>query len=91
MSAYLDVADMAESVIRLLQRDDERQRMGQVAAARVRKEHTVEQAGPVLVDVIRGAVDCCTAPRPSSSGRYGETALLQPSLHGEKVAAQRCP
>jgi glycosyltransferase involved in cell wall biosynthesis len=56
VSAYLDVADMAESVVRLLQREDERQRMGQIAAARVRKEHTVEQAGPVLVDVIRDAL-----------------------------------
>jgi glycosyltransferase involved in cell wall biosynthesis len=56
VSPYLDVADMAVSVIRLLRGDDERQRMGQVAAARVRREHTVEQAGPVLADVIRGAL-----------------------------------
>lgn len=56
VSAYLDVADMAESVVWLLRRDEERQRMGEVAAARVRREHTVEQAGPVLVDVIRGAL-----------------------------------
>jgi glycosyltransferase involved in cell wall biosynthesis len=63
VSAYLDVAGMAESVVRLLQRDDERQRMGQVAAARIRKEHTVEQAGPVLLDVIRGAL---TGHRPTA-------------------------
>jgi hypothetical protein len=37
--------------------------MGQVAAARVRREHTVEQAGPVLVDVIRGAL---AAHRPTA-------------------------
>jgi glycosyltransferase involved in cell wall biosynthesis len=63
VSAYLDVADMAESVVRLLQREDERHSMGQVAAARVRKGHTVEQAGPVLVDVIRGAL---AAHRPTA-------------------------
>jgi glycosyltransferase involved in cell wall biosynthesis len=56
VSAYLDVGDMAESVVRLLQRDDERRGMGLVAAARVRREHTVEQAGPVLVDVLRDAL-----------------------------------
>jgi glycosyltransferase involved in cell wall biosynthesis len=50
---YLDVAGMAAAVSDLLEREEERQRMGQTGAERVRKRHTVDQAGPVLVDVIR--------------------------------------
>ncbi len=53
VAAYLDVAGMAAAVSDLLEREEERQRMGQTAAERVRKRHTVDQAGPVLVDVIR--------------------------------------
>ena len=53
VAAYLDVAGMAAAVSDLLEREEERQRMGQIAAERVRKRHTVDQAGPVLVDVIR--------------------------------------
>jgi glycosyltransferase involved in cell wall biosynthesis len=53
VAAYLDVDGMAAAVSDLLERDEERQRMGEIAAQRVRKRHTVEQAGPVLVDVIR--------------------------------------
>jgi glycosyltransferase involved in cell wall biosynthesis len=53
VAAYLDVAGMAAAVSDLLEREEERLRMGQTAAERVRKRHTVDQAGPVLVDVIR--------------------------------------
>ena len=53
VAAYLDVAGMATAVSDLLEREDERQRMGQIAAERVRKRHTVDQAGPVLMDVIQ--------------------------------------
>lgn len=53
VTAYLDVAGMAAAVSDLLEREDERQRLGQIAAERVRQRHTVDQAGPVLVDVIR--------------------------------------
>ncbi len=53
VAAYLDVAGMATAVSDLLEREEERQRMGQIAADRVRKRHTVDQAGPVVVDVIR--------------------------------------
>jgi glycosyltransferase involved in cell wall biosynthesis len=56
VSAYLDVACMADAVSDLLEREDERQRMGRIAAERVRKRHTVDQAGPVLVDVIRSSL-----------------------------------
>ena len=44
---------MADAVIDLLERGDERQRKGVVAAERVRKRHTVDEAGPVLLDVMR--------------------------------------
>lgn len=50
---YLDVSGMADAVIDLLERGDERQRKGVVAAERVRKRHTVDEAGPVLLDVMR--------------------------------------
>ena len=53
VAAYLDLADMAASVSDLLEREEERHVMGQTAAQRVRKRHTVDQAGPVLVDKIR--------------------------------------
>jgi glycosyltransferase involved in cell wall biosynthesis len=53
VAPYLDVAGMAAAVSDMLEREEERQRMGQKAAERVRKRHTVDQAGPVLVDVIR--------------------------------------
>ena len=53
VAAYLDVAGMAAAVSDLLEREEERQRMGQIAAERVRKRHTVDQAGPVLMDVIQ--------------------------------------
>jgi len=53
VAAYLDVAGMATAISDLLEREDERQRMGQIAADRVRKRHTVDQAGPVLMDVIQ--------------------------------------
>jgi glycosyltransferase involved in cell wall biosynthesis len=56
VSAYLDVACMADAVSDLLERKDERQRMGRIAAERVRNRHTVDQAGPVLVDVIRSSL-----------------------------------
>ena len=53
VASYLDIAGMAAWVSDLLEREGVRQRMGQIAAERVRKRHTVDQAGPVLVDVIR--------------------------------------
>ena len=53
VAAYLDIAGMAAAVSDLLEREDERERMGLVAAERVRKRHTVDQAGPVLMDVIQ--------------------------------------
>jgi glycosyltransferase involved in cell wall biosynthesis len=53
VTPYLDVAGMAAAVSDLLERKEQRLRMGQTAAERVRKRHTVDQAGPVLVDVIR--------------------------------------
>jgi glycosyltransferase involved in cell wall biosynthesis len=53
VAAYLDVAGMATAVSDLLEREDERLRMGQIAAERVRNRHTVDQAGPVLMDVIQ--------------------------------------
>ena len=53
VAAYLDVAGMATAVSDLLERKEERQRMGQIAAERVRKRHTVNQAGPMLMDVIQ--------------------------------------
>jgi glycosyltransferase involved in cell wall biosynthesis len=59
---YLDVVDMADVVARLLQRADERERLGKVAAARVRERHTIDQAGPRLAEVIDGCL------RHSSNG-----------------------
>ena len=56
MVTYLDVAEMADAVVHLLERDGERLHMGQVAAAQVRERHTVEQAGPILTSVIEGCL-----------------------------------
>jgi glycosyltransferase involved in cell wall biosynthesis len=53
VAAYLDVAGMATAVSDLLEHKEERQRMGQKAAERVRNRHTVNQAGPMLMDIIR--------------------------------------
>ena len=66
VAAYLDVAGMAAAVSDLLEREEERERMGQTAAERVRTLYTVDQAGPVLVDVIRrslGAESDAASPR----------------------------
>jgi glycosyltransferase involved in cell wall biosynthesis len=56
VAAYLDVAGMAAAVSGLLERKEQRQKMGEIAAERVRKRHSVDQAGPVLVDVIRSSL-----------------------------------
>jgi glycosyltransferase involved in cell wall biosynthesis len=60
---YLDVAGMADVVASLLQRADEREQLGRVAGARVRERHTIDQAGPSLVEVIESCL------RQPASGR----------------------
>lgn len=52
VSEYMDVSEMAQAAVNLIEREDERIRMGRTAAQRVRERHTVEQAGPILLDVI---------------------------------------
>ena len=72
VAPYLDVAGMAAAISDLLERGEERQRMGR-AAERVRKRHTVDQAGPVLVDVIRRSLGPeWDAARTSSSDRISD-------------------
>ena len=68
---YLDVAEMADAVVHLLERDGERLHMGQVAAARVRERHTVEQAGPILTSVI----ERCLQRTRGSSGKQVSARL----------------
>ena len=67
VAAYLDVAGMAAAVSDLLEREEERQMMGQTAAERVRKRHTVDQAGPMLMEVIRRSL----GPERGAAGPQG--------------------
>lgn len=73
-AGYLDVAAMADAVVHLLENEEERRRMGRVAATRVRDRHTVARAGPILAGVIDRTLDQpgCDRWQPSALGRAGD-------------------
>lgn len=50
---WCDVKSMADSVVELLSRDELRAELGALARSKVLFRHTVDQAGPAVLDVIR--------------------------------------